>query len=253
MYVLLKQQLCLEFKSWFVKIGLLVLLFPGEYSSERLISLPSQAECNWNLWVVIKLRRMGWTQVCQKWISRQFWRNPNKWFHFIFLLSFFGVLEMYVDYFHLFGFCDVVFQTGLESQGWHTCTFLQFTLDKCYNKILQFFYFLHKIASEKSIVLNLEFDMKGTEHFSTVFSCYMYCVDLYVSKTFVYVYLCCYSQKRFIIWKENQIILSCASAVAPPLLGTAPNPQKRVGGSGCHCNRLYQVTHNLHKVTAKKP
>ena len=48
------------------------------------------------------------------------------------------------------------------------------------------------------------------EHFFTVFSCYMYCVDLYVSKTFVYVYLCCYSQKRFIIWKENQIILSCA-------------------------------------------
>ena len=96
MYILLKQQLCLEFKSWFVKIGLLVLLlFPGEYSSsERLISLPSQAECNWNLWVVIKLRRMGWTQVCQKWISRQFWRNPNKWFHFIFLLSFFGVLEI---------------------------------------------------------------------------------------------------------------------------------------------------------------
>lgn len=81
--------------------------------------------------------------------------------------------------------------------------------------------------------------------FFTVFSCYMYCVDLYVSKTFVYVYLCCYSQKRFIIWKENQIILSCASAVAPPLLGTAPNPQKRVGGSGCHCNRLYHVAHNF--------
>ena len=123
---------------------------------------------------------------------------------------FFLASEKYVDYFHLFGFCDVVFQTGLESQGWHTCTFLQFTLDKCYNKILQFFYFLHKIASETSIVSNLEFDMKGTEHFFTVFSCYMYCVDLYVSKTFVYVYLCCYSQKRFIIWKENQIILSCA-------------------------------------------
>ena len=25
--------------------------------------------------------------------------------------------EKYVDYFHFFGFCDVVFQTGLESQG----------------------------------------------------------------------------------------------------------------------------------------
>ena len=180
--------------------------FPRGYSSsERLISLPFQAECNWNLWVVIKLRRMGWTQVCQKWISRQFWRNQQMMPLYLFLAS-----EKYVDYFHLFGFCDVVFQTGLESQGWHTCTFLQFTLDKCYNKILQFFYFLHKIASETSIVSNLEFDMKGTEHFFTVFSCYMYCVDLYVSKTFVYVYLCCYSQKRFIIWKENQIILSCA-------------------------------------------
>ena len=98
----------------------------------------------------------------------------------------------------------------------------------------------------------LEFDNERYRTFFWLyFSCYMYCVDLYVSKTFVYVYLCCYSQKRFIIWKENQIILSCASAVAPPLLGTAPNPQKRVGGSGCHCNRLYHVAHNFWKLLQK--
>ena len=61
------------------------------------------------------------------------------------------------------------------------------------------------------------------------------------------------SEKIYHLERESDNTFLCSSAVAPPLLGTAPNPQKRVGGSGCHCNRLYHVAHNLHKVTAKKP
>ena len=85
--------------------------------------------------------------------------------------------------------------------------FLQFTLDKYY-KILQLFSFLHNT-------------FKMTDFSETVSEArrqqYFYCIVhvLYFlrKKTFVYVYLCCYSPKRFIIWKENQIILSGAAAV----------------------------------------
>ena len=45
------------------------------------------------------------------------------------------------------------------------------------------------------------------------FSCIVHVLYFLRKKTFVYVYLCCYSPKRFIIWKENQIILSGAAAV----------------------------------------
>ena len=142
-----------------------------------------------------------------------------------------------------------MFQTGLESQGWHTCTFLQFTLDKCYNKILQFFYFLHKIRFLFRI-----WQWKVQNIFLTVFFLlYVLCRFVRKQNICLCLFMLLLSEKIYHLERESDNTFLCSSAVAPPLLGTAPNPQKRVGGSGCHCNRLYQVTHNLHKVTAKKP
>ena len=101
--------------------------------------------------------------------------------------------EKYVDYFHLFAFCDG-FQTGLESQGWqkkhltYLHFFLQFTLDKYYNKILQLFYFCKKTlldevqASEARGTVSYSVWHEKQNIFFSVFSWRYVLCSLYVRK-----------------------------------------------------------------------
>ena len=188
---------------------------PGMYIYCLLLSQVGWMQLN--LWVVIKLGSAGLNTGLPKVNFKPFSQMWSRQMRPLYLSVCVKIVvdweKKYVDDFHLFAFCAFS-----PKQNWNP------KVEKKTFDIPALFFAIHLGQVLQNLATFLFFCTtlsRLTDFSETVsearrqqyFSCIVHVLYFLRKKTFVYVYLCCYSPKRFIIWKENQIILSGAAAV----------------------------------------